>query len=482
MNYLIESSISMMLLYGLYFFVFRQFTFIRLNRIYLLLSLAFSLLIPTLRWQMPIAALGSTSITTGLYSFDNYKAFGNIPLNNPMHEVSNNFEWFVIIQWVYVIGFVLMIARLFILIYRIFTINRTPSKPYIANTGKMANASFFNLIFIDDRQLEAHEVEQILTHERWHIRLLHSYDLLFVELLKAVYWFNPIVWLYQRSLTEVHEYEVDSKMIEQYNPQDYAHLLLKLAGLHTQPMIFHQFSRKPLSARIHFLFTKQKSIPMKKYAYLSVLPLVGVLIMAFSFEKEREEVGKSLDTGLKVIENSYFKAYPEIKVFENKSIMTLTTNEKNDRIGITLNPNKITPELINGAVANYFKEYGFELKAVDAQYNNFQKLLRLEIILEETQENKKSRDISKNIMSALPTRFSFNLSEMISKNPKDLDALITIFADKTTGEHFVVPLAPPTLPDVTPYNLYQEQLQKTRIKKFLTPSFTPFIYSKENGC
>ena len=58
MKYLLESSISMMLLYTLYFFVFRNFTFIRLNRIYLLLSLVFSLLIPNFTWE--VTELAST--------------------------------------------------------------------------------------------------------------------------------------------------------------------------------------------------------------------------------------------------------------------------------------------------------------------------------------------------------------------------------------------------------------------------------------
>jgi BlaR1 peptidase M56/Sulfatase-modifying factor enzyme 1 len=202
------------------------------------------------------------------------------------------FDWIKVLQKLYFLGIILMFGKLAIMIFRILKtksssliINGLQDQKYIQTKGQFANSSFFNLIFIDDSELSKPEINQVLAHENWHIKLYHSYDLLFVELVKTIFWFNPILWFYQRSLSEVHEYEVDTRMIKTHNPQEYAHLLLKLATPFPQLVTAHYFSKKPLTDRINFLFNKQKSIPMKRLAYLSILPILGILFMAFSVEK-----------------------------------------------------------------------------------------------------------------------------------------------------------------------------------------------------
>lgn len=448
MKYLFESSVSMMLLYALYFFVFRNFTFVRLNRIYLLLSLVFSLLIPNFTWEVTELASTPQKLVdyAQFYSLKQLEAFGNRGgevIENPKAEILNGFT---LLYFCYFLGLALMLIRLAILTFKLFSLKKVSAEPYIATQGKFANSSFFNLIFIDDTHLEKPEIEQILAHERWHVRMLHSFDLLFVELLKIVFWFNPIVYLYQLSLAEVHEYEVDSRMIEKYHPQAYAHLLLKLAGFQSQPRMIHTFSRKPLSDRIHFLFTKQKSVPMKKLAYLSVLPILGLITMAFSFESVVKKIQEKPNKNVERPGNSALKTYPEIKVADNKELYTITTNDKKDQIWVTLSPREVTPDLINGFVAKQFKSFDFLVKVKNVEYNKAKKLSRIEISLEENEERKNARDKKKVKVSDLPTHFSFNLSKMINKNPKNLDAMIVLFADKTTGEHFVAPLGPPPPP------------------------------------
>lgn len=448
MKYLFESSVSMMLLYALYFFVYRNFTFVRLNRIYLLLSLVFSLLIPNFTWEVTELASTPQKLVdfTQFYSSKQLEAFGNRGGEVIEKSQTEFFNGFSLLYFCYFFGSALMLIRLSILTFKLFSFKKMSSKPYIATQGKFANSSFFNLNFINDAHLEKPEIEQILAHERWHVRLLHSFDLLFVELVKIVFWFNPIVYLYQLSLAEVHEYEVDSRMVEQYNSRTYAHLLLKLAGFQAQPMMVHSFSRKPLSDRIHFLFTKQKSVPMKKFAYLSVLPILGLIMMAFSFETVINKFQEKPNDGFKLYPNTILKASSEVKVSDNKALFTFKTNDKNNQIFMTLSPRKVTLELVNKLGASYFKEYGYILKVSNTKFDKSKKLERIEISLEETEKNKNARDKNKAKVSDLPTHFSFNLSKMINKNPKELDALITLFADKTTGEHFVAPLGPPPPP------------------------------------
>ena len=307
MNYLLESSVCITIFYGLYYLIFRRLTFVRLNRIYLLSSLVIGLSLPLISYQIKEVIKVPANVE--------YEETSSVPMvmNNSTPLISNvsiedSFDWNVILQGIYILGILFMLIKFSITVYKILKIKRLNSEiDYISTQSNYANSSFFKLIFIDDSNLSASEINQILEHEKWHIRLLHSYDLLFVELLKVVFWFNPILWLYQRSLSEVHEYEVDTRMIQTHNPQMYAQLLLKLATGTSPLATTHQFSRKPLTDRIHFLFTKQKSVPMKRLAYLSVLPILGAFFMAFSVEKvvDYQEVEES---------SKYFKIVRDEKI------------------------------------------------------------------------------------------------------------------------------------------------------------------------
>ena len=109
------------------------------------------------------------------------------------------FDWKLILQVIYVMGMVFMLVKLINFLIKILKMNRLRNdKNYISTKGILANSSFLNLIFIDDSELSENEIEQIIAHEKWHIKLYHSYDLLFVEILKIIFWFNPVLWLLQQ--------------------------------------------------------------------------------------------------------------------------------------------------------------------------------------------------------------------------------------------------------------------------------------------
>ena len=70
----------------------------------------------------------------------------------------------------------------------------------------------------------------IIAHERGHIRLHHSWDIVFVEVLTALQWFNPVVWLLRRDLRTVHEYEADASVLSSGSDvSQYIQLLMRKA-------------------------------------------------------------------------------------------------------------------------------------------------------------------------------------------------------------------------------------------------------------
>ena len=453
MNYLLEFSVCTAIFYGLYLLIFSRLTFIRWNRIYLLASLVISLCIPLISYQweetvMINQPVEEASVNDSFMPLLMPKNISQLP-DFSTHE--KPFDWMIILQVIYVLGIVFMFIKLLNFLIKILKMNRLQNdKNYISTKGILANSSFLNLIFINDSELSENEIEQIITHEKWHIKLYHSYDLLFVEVLKIIFWFNPVLWFLQRSISQVHEYEVDTRMIQAYHPQTYAQLLLKLANNHQRFSMVHQFSRKPLKDRIHFLFTKQKSTPMKRLAYLSILPILGVVFMAFSVDKVvKYQVAETPDEKyFKVIRKPDSEVNNEVMVKENKVISNLVYGE--NRVALTISPNKVSGKIIDDA-KKYFENIGFNLEITHFEFRNKSKDLdKVELTLIEGKENKKKyRNNKRDTESDLPFKFTFNLKEMRGKG-NGLDYIITILADRSTGEHFVASLAPPPPPPVPP--------------------------------
>ena len=448
MNYFLESTVCVTIFYGLYYLIFRRLTFIRLNRIYLLSSLVIGLSLPLISYQVQEVLQISAKI--------DYEETSLIPsiMNSSTPLISNvpiedSFDWNAILQGIYVLGISFMLIKFSIVIYKLLKIKRILNgNDFISTQSNYANSSFFNLIFIDDSNLSESEINQILEHEKWHIRLIHSYDLLFVEILKIIFWFNSILWLYQRSLSEIHEYEVDTRMIQVHNPQMYAQLLLKLAvGRHSastpQLIVTHQFSRKPLTDRIHFLFTKQKSVPMKRLAYLSVLPILGAFFMAFSVDKvvDYQEVEES---------SKYFKIVrgEKMNIKSNDMSKLALMGLKKDEITLFIGFDRLSKESIEDA-RRYFKDYGFTLSIVNSKLSKNGKLVNIELsLLEDDIKNKQiGREKTYNMYN---DGGRFDLEEYKKMSKEDKGFCLSISANKKTGHHSValadIALTPPPPP------------------------------------
>ena len=457
MNYFLESTVCITIFYGLYYLIFRRLTFIRLNRIYLLTSLVIGLSLPLISYQVQEVLQISAKI--------DYEETSLIPsiMNSSTPLISNvpiedSFDWNAILQWIYVLGISFMLIKFSIVIYKLLKIKRILNgNDFISTQSNYANSSFFNLIFIDDSNLSESEINQILEHEKWHIRLFHSYDLLFVEILKIIFWFNPILWLYQRSLSEIHEYEVDTRMIQVHNPQMYAQLLLKLAvGRHSvltpQLIATHQFSRKPLTDRIHFLFTKQKSVPMKRLAYLSVLPIFGAFFMAFSVDKVVDyQVIEESSKYFKIVrENSNSDEFGNVNVTSYNKVSSILYLYK-DKIAFTSGSNEISEAMIIDA-SKYFKSYGYTLSVLSKQFDvNKKSLEKIEIsLIDDRKEGIKRVKRGNENYPENNQSFNFNLTKMRAKSARSIGGAITIMANRVTGVHFVAPLSPPPPPPVPP--------------------------------
>lgn len=312
--YLLKISACLGLFYGLYYFLFRRFTFHRLNRIYLLLALLLSFMIPLVEFEQkriveikpavaePIAMPQNEVFEEKI----NAKATEPKENTNGLEEVVSTAETMPALTWeqwsigVYGIGLLVALMVLARRLWKIAQLSRQRqnqgNEDWVEVSESFTAASFFGLIFMNSQALTKEETQQVLLHEQTHAQLFHSIDVLLVELCKVILWFNPIVYLCKKSLTEIHEYEVDERLAAQIDAKTYAHLILKLAT-HSSHFLIHSFGKHPVTNRIQFLFQKPTTA-MKKSFYAFVLPLILAGVFAFAprkeviFYKEIPEVAK----------------------------------------------------------------------------------------------------------------------------------------------------------------------------------------------
>ncbi|PRY07299.1 beta-lactamase regulating signal transducer with metallopeptidase domain [Pontibacter ummariensis] len=152
----------------------------------------------------------------------------------------------------------------------------------IVNTAsRQAPCSFFHYIFIypDDYDFETYE--QIIAHEKIHIRLGHSFDLLLAELAVIILWFNPLVWLLKREIEKNNEYQTDAQLLEkeQVKKDQYQLSLLQIAVPNKPLSITTNYNQSLLKQRIMMMNAK-RSTPHAYWKYAFMAPLFfGTLLL-----------------------------------------------------------------------------------------------------------------------------------------------------------------------------------------------------------
>ncbi len=138
--------------------------------------------------------------------------------------------------------------------------------------------SFFNTIFLGEDISEENKAS-IIAHEKIHIQQTHSLDLLFFEMLRIFFWFNPMVYLFQNRMTTLHEYIADAKIAaEKDKKQYYQNLLSEVFQTEKISFINTFFNQSLIKKRISML-QKSKSQKIAQLKYLLIIPAIfGMLI------------------------------------------------------------------------------------------------------------------------------------------------------------------------------------------------------------
>ncbi len=294
LSYILQVSVCWGIFFLLYALVLSRTTFFSWNRAYLMLTLVISLALPLLEWPVPEAtsavalqaAYYMQPITIGVQQLE-IVVTATPEMTSP-ESSSSMLTWRSVLLLIYWIGVAVAGVRLLYGMWQIYALYRKSEQhkrqvyTLVSTPTLHTPFSFFRLLFWS-RALPYPKADaaKIIRHEQAHMDGWHSLDILIAEILGVLFWFNPLIYLYTRSLRTVHEYLADEAVLHHSKKTTYGHLLIRQSQSGQAIALANHFSHVQLKKRI-LMMTKKKSHRHQLLRYALALPLLAALAFAFT--------------------------------------------------------------------------------------------------------------------------------------------------------------------------------------------------------
>lgn len=302
--YILKSTICLILFYLGFKALLSNDTFFRFNRWVLLVGIATCMLLPAIKIQtseplliqQPIIHLekmiaGEETVVT--YLSDNNPEVDRTPVATPAKMI----DWGQIIALLYWAGFIFCLLTTLLSFRKMFVLIRSGRKlqqgryTLILVPSCVSPFSWGRYIILSEEDYEKYP-DEILTHEMMHLKSHHSIDLLFMECILWLHWFNPAIWLLKRELKDIHEYQADKGVLTQgIDATKYQLLLVKKAVGSSLYTLANSFNHSKIKKRITMML-KGKSNNWARLKLLLLVPVGLIVLNAFA----RPEVNRQLET------------------------------------------------------------------------------------------------------------------------------------------------------------------------------------------
>ncbi len=283
---MVKVAVYLTAFYLLYSIMLSRDTSYGRNRAFILMSVALALIFPffTLQTIKPMGIQFFGKFLSGVFITASSNGTGN---TNSGSGVTSSVQ---VIYAVYVIGVIIFGFKLltdFInLLYLIGHQKNTGSRIIRFHGFHTSGFSAMGYIFINTR-LSPEESGEIIRHEQNHLKQNHFLDILFIELIKAFQWFNPVIYLFDRSLRAIHEYQADRECLSSGVPVvNYQSLLLSQVFKSRAFNLTNSFSNPSLIKKRMIMMTKERTSSLASMKLLLVVPVTVIVFLAISAYKE----------------------------------------------------------------------------------------------------------------------------------------------------------------------------------------------------
>lgn len=318
--------------YGFYRLVLRNSIRHGWNRLFLLAALVVSFAIPFIQIpdQLPVPPLEESPVIVWVQ--ESAMEFEMVPV--PKESGETHFSLWHLLPWLYVLVTCFLIGRS--TVYLVFIQKLKKHSEYVKKrwfklfkTSQTRPFSFFSNVFIPKDVFGSHAFDQILAHECVHVKQRHSIDRLLMDFLVSLFWFNPFIYLYRNALIEIHEFQADEAVINQFNdPIGYQEVLYSQLQYATYSGLVSHFNFSMIKKRI-VMMNKQKN----KYAgllYALTLPVLVSVIFAFSSKEAIEPIENVGNELAEVLSPEPSFKLPTFNLPESKSQLNKTEQDDNE--------------------------------------------------------------------------------------------------------------------------------------------------------
>jgi TonB family protein len=279
---MIKAAFYLAAFYMVFSFFLSRDTFYKRNRIFILLSVFSSLMLPliTIRTNNPV--------NLPLFGKTLSEVLINGALTGPQPEIKGTFlsngPQFIMI--IYLLGALVFGGRFITdLLKLVFLISgRKSADGNIIrfnglNTGGFSALGF---VFINSK-LNAEDANEIIKHEQIHLDHYHSLDIVFIETIKVLQWFNPFIHMINRSLRAIHEFQADKGCLNKgIQVISYQQLLMTQLFRSKAFSITNNFTNPTLIKKRMIMMTKEPSGILANLKLLMVIPVIAIVMIAFS--------------------------------------------------------------------------------------------------------------------------------------------------------------------------------------------------------
>ena len=311
--YILKVNVLLVLFYLVYQLALSRETFYKHSRWFLLSGLFISLLLPFVTF-------------TKIEYYEVKQVLNNSVENNvlQMVQISNeaaqepiltNQEILFLVYGIICLGFLIKTMFDFFKLFKIIKISNSEKKDklvYINTNLVHTPFSFFNYIVYNEELINPVELQNIMKHEEAHSMQKHSFDTLLAQFFIILFWFNPMVWLYRKSIVQNLEFLADSSAIQQVSDKEYYQkTMLKITTQSSNITIINTFNQSSIKKRIIMLNTNQSN-RKNIWKIGIILPFVTAFMLLFQVETIAQEIKyKSIKKEIKkeaIVQNEDFQS------------------------------------------------------------------------------------------------------------------------------------------------------------------------------
>ena len=334
-NYLIQVIAFQIAFLIVYDVLLKRETFFNWNRFYLLGTILISVCMPLIRIDnfkhvvpqkfivnLPEVVIGDVTPETHVIT----------PIQDIGRHTNTFLTWDTIIIIGAVLAAIIFVFKISKLLYILF---KNP-KEKVGNLVivKLLNSnaafSFFNYVFLGEQLNEASR-EAILKHETIHVKHKHTLDLLFFEAFRILFWFNPLVYIYQNRIMSLHEFIADAEVVKQQDKLSYYQNLLSQVFQTKNISFINPFFKQSLIKKRIVMLQKSKSKQVNLLKYALLLPItVGMLIYSSSNAQDKitENTETNTNSDYQELVDKYYKEAKENESQITANFITIPIKDK----------------------------------------------------------------------------------------------------------------------------------------------------------